>query len=360
MPNIQPLPVDHWPEHDRQLWLRATTPARSLFDEAGRGAALSAFTRRNYARAHGAWLAHLEAAGDLDQAEPPARRATPERLDAWVRRLRALARAPGTIRQYLVNLHAFLRLVEPEVDLGYILKPGGRRLSTWLPVAPKPFPPLDTEDLLLRVRELHRDGLAAIGEAARRVALRDAALMALLLRRAPRVGSLAAMRLGIHLRPDGEGGFTVHFPPGDTKARREIAWPLDADCARLMADYLALGRPLFPRAEGTDALWLGEHGAPLNVVGLSALVQRRTRDWLGTAVGPHTARKWLRATAARRSPEAAFDAATVCGHSPAVSLRHYAEAVEVGAAARHGRRIAALRRQTAGLAARSWAGEDGR
>ncbi|WP_160123811.1 hypothetical protein [Rhodovarius lipocyclicus] len=49
------------------------------------------------------------------------------------------------------------------------------------------------------------------------------------------------------------------------------------------------------------------------------------------------ARKWLRSTAARRSPDLAFDAAQVLGHSVDVSIRHYTEASSLHATcAAHG------------------------
>lgn len=71
-------------------------------------------------------------------------------------------------------------------------------------------------------------------------------------------------------------------------------------------------------------------------------------------MGPHVARKWLRSTAARRSPEAASDAAEVMDHSACVSLRHFAAAQEVGAIRRHALHLRQLRRGTAGLAKRSY------
>lgn len=130
----------------------------------------------------------------------------------------------------------------------------------------------------------------------------------------------------------------------------------------MMRDYLRLGRPLFSGAAATDRLWLGNHQATLDVLGLQGIFRRRTREWLGTALGPHTARKWLRTTAARRSPGVAFDAAEVMGHSPQVSLRHYADAAEIGAMERHACNLAARRRDTAVLAARAygqWRGATG-
>ncbi len=183
--------------------------------------------------------------------------------------------------------------------------------------------------------------------------------MSFLARRAPRVSSAAAMRLGTHIVEHANGEFVVTFPGPDTKNGKHLSWPLDAECSRYMRDYLRIGRPLFPGAAATDALWLGNHGQALNVVGLTGIARRRTGQWFGRDCGPHSTRKWMQSSAARRSPQAAFDAAVVAGHSIRVALRNYRQADGVGAAQRHTANIRKLRRQTAGIAERLFAAMEG-
>jgi len=348
---MQPLPLDAWPLADRTAWRRATTAA-GLFDDAGHAASLQPATITNYQRAYGHWLAFLTATGDLVSDHRPGARVTPNRLDGWQAFMQSCDCRNGTVRLYLTCLHAILRLLDPETPVHGILKPGGVRLAAWLPSEPKPFPALDTEDVMAKVFALHRAGLARRNTRKGQLELRDAALIGLLFRRAPRVGSLAVMRLGVHLLPAADDGLLVSFPAEDTKTGRALAWPLDRDCVTLLQDYLRSSRPHFPVVAGTDHVWLGIHRTPLNEVGIAALMHRRAKAWFGEGFGPHTARKCVRATAARRSPETAFDAAEVLGHSPRTSLLHYADAIEVGACARHVDGLAALRRQTAGLADR--------
>jgi len=351
---LTPLPMAAWPASDRTAWDKLFQPRVSLFGDGGEGLRLRPHTRRNYRRGYGIWLAFLAGENRLDPDAPPAARTTPGNLDAWIADMRQAGCRNSTIAGYLRSLHATLRLIAPAADLGFILKPRGVPLSVLLPAPPKPFPPHDTEEVMHHVRALHRRGLAANSDHARRTALRDAALMALFLRRAPRVSTVASMRLGEHLQEQADQTYLCRFPAADTKAKREIVWPLDPECSAMVRDYLCLGRPLFSGATATDHLWLGNQAMPLAVAGLQAMFMRRTREWLGVALCPHTARKWLRTTAARRSPEAAFDAAEVMGHSPQVSLRHYADATETGAIQRHARRLHDLRRATASLAARSY------
>jgi len=353
------LPLADWPAADRGVWQRTCQEPHGLFDEAGAAHKLRPLTRRNYERAYGTWLAYLCDSSTLDLAAAPAARVNPERLDGWLAAMRGHGLENGTMRQYIIDLYSMLRLIEPKADLGYMLKPRGQRLSAWLPVEQKPAPPVDVADLMKNVDELHRQGLAAATPFAKRGALRDAALLAILARRAPRVSNVAMMRLGRHLQPMADGRFEVRFAASEMKAKRSLCWPLDDDCSRFMRDYLDLGRGLFAGAVHTDLVWLGHNEAPMGAAGIAALVRRYTIAWFGVARGPHTARKWLRNSAARRSPGAAFDAAEVCGHSLPVALQHYADATDIGAAMRHGRHLQELRRKTALLARRSYGYDKG-
>ncbi len=354
MIRLKPLPLEAWPARDRAAWENVLVPADDLFGEGGRGAHLDEDSIRNYGQAYGIWLRHLADQGVLDPDMDAAARVTPAQLDGWVAAMRAVRRKNGVIRLYLASLHAMLRLIAPDAEVGFILRPRGQSLAAAFPSAPKPFPMVDVEVLMAEVRTLHRRGLANATRREGRVALRDAAIWGVLLRRAPRVSNLAGICLGQHLVEHSDGGFGLRFEEDETKNDRPLGWPLDAECAAMLRDYLRLGRPGFAGAAATDRLWLGTHGGPLEVVGLAAMVRRRSKAWIGVACGPHTARKWLRSTAARRSPGAAFAAAEVMGHGPVVSLRHYAEAVAIGAAQRYADTLARLRRETAGLAARAF------
>lgn len=345
------LPAD-WPGSDREAWNRAMAPSKGLFDEEG-GAAerLREPTIVNYASVYGLWLEFLARSGFLMPGESPEQRPTADRLNAFCADQRSRGNRPRTMESRLVSLYGALRLMAPGAELTFIIRPGGVPLRQVFRAVPKPFVPHDVSDIMPHVRRLHARGLAGIGYAGGATALRDAALFALLLSRAPRIRSIAAMRLG-QITELGDGCLHVDFPALHTKANRRIAYPLDAEVSRIIRDYLTQGRRMFPGAAGCGDLWLGTKGGPLSLRGLAAIVECRTKAWLGRASGPHMARKWLRSSAARRSPGAASDAAEVLGHGPAVSVRHYAEAHGLHAAMRYGDRIGKLRRRTAAWADR--------
>ena len=352
MRKLRSLPLADWPVNDQAAWVALFESPVRLFGDSGRGRHLRPCTRTNYARSNGLWLAHLVAVGELDSDFPPAARPTPMRLDGWVGAMKDAGRTDSTIALYLTALYSLLRLFDPSADLAFIIKPRGLPLSRLLPSRPKPFPPLDTEDVMRKALVLHQDGLVSTSVQKRRTALRDAALLGLFVRRGPRLSSVAAMRIGEHLKRNQSGDFMCEFAGPDSKSGKRIAWPLDRDCGMLMQHYLDQGRPWFEPAAPTDALWLGNDGAPLNGRRIADIFRRYMRDWFSLDVGPHVARKWVRSTAARRPPGAAFDAAEVLGHSPKVSVCHYGEAIEVGATLRHADRLQALRRKTAPLARR--------
>ncbi len=344
-----------WPAADRLAWERANAASDDLFSEGKAAKELRPRTLDTHVQVYGLWLDFLGRTGCLVPGESPAQRVTPERLGAWCADQRARENRPWTLRSRLISLYGAMLRMLPDEDWSFIIRPGGLPLRRAIPAVAKPWVPYDVADIMRHVRRLHAQGLAGEGYAQGAAALRDAALMGFLLSRAPRIGPVSAMRLGQELTETDDGCYFVDLPPGTSKTKRRLSYPLDIETSAMMRDYLTHGRPQFSGAAATDALWLGTRGQPLNVGGLSKIVIRSTTAWLGRPYGPHALRKWLRSSAARRSPEAAFDAAEVLGHSPRVSVQHYAAANGLDAVIRHGKHIAKLRRETAGLADRLFA-----
>lgn len=355
MPRLQGRPPERWPEADRLAWLAANTASDDPWDNDGAALALRPATRKGYARAYGIWLAWLDATDQLDCEAPPGQRVTPERVTAWVRHMRASQRKNGTIKLYLFNLHAMIGLIAPGTDTSFILRPGGRSLHTLFPTTAKPAPKLDAADLIPHAIRLHEKAMAHKLGHQRSIFLRDAAVMAFLYSRGPRISELAAVRIGEHYLPQPDGGILIRLTPDITKTPRLIEYLLDPWCARIVADYVAHGRPSLRGAAATDLLWMGGTGRPLDTVGLTGVVRRRNVEFLGMDEGPHMVRKWLTDTARSRSPEAALDAAEMLGHSYQTGLKHYAQAQDAHAGRRHGENLARLRRQSAGLAERAFA-----
>ena len=348
-----------WPLADRMALERALAPDDDGSGECGQAAHLRAATLESYTQTYGQWLGFLAWTGVPIEAEGPGERVTPQRVAAWRRENKLRGLAPTSRRQMLANLGAILRLLVPDRDWSFVIRPGNRPLKRAIRGGPKPFVVRDVADVMVHVRRLHRRGLAVPQGLEKRRALRDAALLALLLTRAPREGSLAPMTVDRHvaLRPDGT--WHLRFPGEHTKDGRVLDFPLDAERSRMLADYLEHSRAGFPGAGATDRLWMGGRG-PMSEQGIRGVAKRRTLAWFGQAHGPHVFRKWLRASAARRSPELAMDAADIMGHTAEVSVQHYSEASCLHAALRHGERLAERRARHAGRAERAFAAERAR
>lgn len=119
------LAFARWPERHRAAWERATGPSYGLYD-AGAAAARRrpgtiGINRRSYAY----WLGFLDRHGWLDSRVPIAKTVTRERLDLYIAEQRARGNGNGGIKLRLRGLHGALRLMAPEVDFGFILRPGG-------------------------------------------------------------------------------------------------------------------------------------------------------------------------------------------------------------------------------------------
>lgn len=338
------LKPSNWPQLDRAAWDAALQGDDEELEQPGALQRLSPETLSGYATGYGSYLAFLARAGELIEEETPVQRATPARLNRWLSAIRGRGLAATAIRQYLTTCHAALRLMAPHADLEWMLRPGGRPLRRTLPGKPKSTVGHDVAEVLPHVRRLHAAALKEADGPERRQALRDAALIGILLMRAPRVGSLIRMVMGQHIWATNDQLWNLRFPGDHMKGRRRLDYPLDVECSRWVTDYLRLARAGFPYAGQSEHLWMGMKG-PLVREGIQRICHRRTLEWLGKAYGPHAFRKWLRTSAARHSPELAFDASEVQGNSVEVSAQHYADASSLHTAIRHGRHLKAMRRQ---------------
>lgn len=348
-----------WPLADRMALERALAPDDDGSGECGQASHVRAATLESYTQTYGQWLDFLARTGALGEAEEPGDRVVPQRVAAWRRENKLRGLAPTTRRQMLANFGAMLRLLVPDRDWSFVIRPGNLPLKRAIRGGPKPFIVRDVAEVLVHVQQLHRQGLEAPDRPEKWQALRDAALLAVLLIRGPRVGSLVPMTMDRHiaLRPDGI--WLLRFPGEHTKNGRMLDYPLDAERSRMLTDYLEHARARFPRAGATDRLWMGMKG-PMTREGFQRISKRRTLAWFGQAHGPHAFRKWFRASAARRSPELAMDAADIMGHTAEVSVQYYSEASGLHAALRHGDRLVERRARHAGRAERAFTAERAR
>jgi hypothetical protein len=354
--SVRSVPFASWPLSDRVALEQQLAPDDDGSGECGRALYLSEATITSYRQAYGQFLDFLARTYALCETEGPGDRATPQQVAAWRKENKARGLAPTTRRNMLRSLGAILRLMAPNRDWSFVIRPGGRSLKRAIRGGPKPVIVRDAAEVMVRVRQLHRLGLAAADEPEKWRSLRDAAVLAILLSRAPRLRSLAAMTMNHHIELQPDGRWHLRFPGEHTKNGRMLDFRLDAEGSRTLTDYLEHARPRFPRAGTTEMLWMGMRGS-MTREGIQAIAERHTLAWYGQVQRPHAFRKWLRASAARRSPELAMDSADVMGHTAEVSVKYYSEASSLHAALRHADRLAERRARQAGRAERAFAVE---
>ena len=337
------LPMASWPAAERQAWTAAIGPRPSLFGQAGRANHLRAATAASYANAVGQWLAHLQGHGWLLPHETPAERFQIERLNALMTDMDERGLKPSSMRQILIMLRSAMRFIDPVADFSMLTRPRGVSLSKALPSEPREVFASDQLVALPFIQRMHEDALVLADGPERRRRLRDAALVGFFVTLGPRRASVVRMRLDRLQRRD-DGTWLVRFQPEDTKTHQRMELPLNAQMTRLMDDYLTLARPGFFGAGSCDQVWMGRKG-PLTLEGVSLAYEAFSLACFGRAEGTHSARRMLRSTAGRISPELAFDAALTMGHSQEVSAMHYAASCTLHVGLRHGDRI---RRQREG------------
>jgi hypothetical protein len=329
------IPVPACPKADRAALAKALKPDESLLDDCGKAAHLRPYSVKALTQDYGQFLAFLEREGLLDVDAAPGDRATIEWIGMWRRDSKVRGLAPTTRRQKLINLRSIMQYLAPDQDWRFITHPGGVPVRQAIPGRPRSFPIRDVSQVFPLVDELYRKALQKPDGFARCQDLRDAALLGVLLTRAPRVGSLVPMEMTTQISLTADGTWSLTFPPEHNKVPKTIKYSLDKIVSKMLTDYLDLARTIFPHAGGSDRLWMGMKG-PLTRQGLQRIVRRRTLQWFGEASGPHVCRKWLRTSAARIAPELAFDAAAVLGHSVEVSADAYSEASGLHASLRLG------------------------
>ena len=119
MRTLKHLPVNEWPEADREAFRAAYEPG-DVFDEtAGPGAHLAEGSRRMIQFTYRRWLGFLKANYPDDLSMPPPERITPERVRAFIDHLSAQIR-PSSVAIAAAHLYAAARLIAPTTDWAWL------------------------------------------------------------------------------------------------------------------------------------------------------------------------------------------------------------------------------------------------
>jgi hypothetical protein len=323
MRTLKHLPVNEWPEADREAF-RAAYESGDVFDEtAGPGAHLADGTRGWIRFTYRRWLGFLKANYPDDFSMPPAERITPERVRAFIDHLSAEIK-PSSVAIIVDHLYAATRLIAPTTDWAWL-----RSIKSRLATRARPedrfdrlVPPLQTLDFGIELMDAALT-LPMNGRKERESQYRDGLLLALLSLWPIRRRSLAALTVSRHLEFD-DAGLNILLHPADTKGKRAESFRVPELLLPYVMRYLKEIRSVLFGRSKHDGFWASLGGGPLSEDRFYQFVRARLTARFGKAMGVHDFRRAASTFLAMDAPEKIGLIPGVLQHgSPEVSERHY-------------------------------------
>jgi integrase len=344
------MPFHEWPLQDQARWKAAVIP--QPFDLNPKPlAAWSVATHRHATSNYGIWLRFIERTEPDILLLPLERRVTPQRIGRFLgERLPQISAA--TLAQHALDLYGVMTSLSPGEDWGWLGQV--RRLTG---THAKRQPPkqrafVHASELLCVGEKLLAKAFSDSAELNDPVAFRDGLIILMLILVPVRIAQFSLIRLDQHLVQTRENEWTLYWEEAETKTRRKITYPLRSELVEVLQIYLDQVRPaLCQRRKGnaaSQALWIGNSGAPIGAKVLRGIIKARTKEELGYKVTPHTFRSSAASSYAIEAPAHAREASALLDHAdPRTTERYYL----VGQRARHLRTahaaLRAIRKATA-------------
>lgn len=332
MRTLKHLPVNEWPEVDREA-LRAAYAPGDVFDgTAGCGVHLSEGTREWVKFVYRRWLGFLKATYPGDLSMPPAERITPKRVRAFIEHLSANTR-PSSTAIAIDRLYKAAQLIDPTSDWAWLRSIKSRLASR--------ISPEDRFDRLVSPLQTLNFGIELMDNAhtlpindrkQRDIQYRDGLLLALLSLWPIRRRSIASLTVSRHLEFD-DAGVNILLHPTDTKAKRAESFRVPEQLLPYLMRYLREIRPVLVGRSEYDGFWASPTRPSLSASRLYVIVRARIIARFGKAMSLHDFRRAASTFLAMEAPEKIGLIPGVLQHaSPEVSERHYnlARSVQAG------------------------------
>jgi site-specific recombinase XerD len=331
--NVRSLPLELWPEADRNAWNAACRPAARL-KGGGAAAHLKPVTRDDLAQRYGYFLDFLDRRGLLQSEGPTAANVTVDNVEAYIAELTDRVSSVtiyGSISklrraaQLIAPGRDFVWLAEIESDLAMVMRPRSK------------FDRLVTSEVLVEA------GLTLIHEAenspnmtelARARQVRDGLMLALLGFCPIRLKNFAALEIGrsfVQIR----GRYWILLSASETKEKRPDERQIDKLLTPFIDRYLNRYRPVLARTDlPPSALWLSSrNGSPMSYNRIRHMISMTTLATVGVKVSPHLFRTSAASTVASRAGENPYFASALLHHThPSVTESHYNRATSLTAA----------------------------
>jgi integrase/recombinase XerD len=338
------LPVDRWPERDRQLWQQANNADDPLEPE-GRAAHWTEKTRRQVAKDYGRFLFWLAANGTLDVQAAPGARLPPASLRAYLAHLRATGMASTSLLSRLRGLRQAISVLDPAADLALLARVCARLKAQATPRRHKHLRLVHPAELVAR-GVAHYETLTSRPLTSRTCChARDALMLAFLAYRPLRLANFAGLRLGENLIRTAAGARVV-LKADQTKERRSYEADVPEDLLAFLDNYLAEVRPRLLRGRASKHLWVSMRGTPLSESAVYYQITKVTRRLLGRPLNPHLIRDCVLTAFVTDAPDHVRAGARILGHSSlATGEEHYNHATAHTAQRRYFEVLADLRRK---------------
>jgi integrase len=329
---VRSLPLELWPEADRNAWITACQPATRL-KRGGMAGHLKPVTRDDHARHYGCFLGFLDRAGLLEPDGLAAANVTAEKVDAYLAELKRRV-SSVTVHGSVCKLRRAGQYIAPSRDF------------TWLSEIGKDLAlvarPRSKFDRMVLTEVLVEAGLTLIHEAehsqnltklARAYQVRNGLMVALLALCPIRRKNFAALEIGrsfveIH------GTWWIVLSASETKEKRADERPINELLTPVIDRYLGQHRLVLARSDNApSALWLSsKDGSPITDKQVANVIRVSTLSTVGVKVSPHLFRTSGASTVAIRGGENPYLASALLHHThPSVTNAHYNRATSFSA-----------------------------
>jgi integrase len=353
-------PVTLWPAQDQQLWHQGADPIPGLhlprYADTLTPRSIDA-AWKSYGR-----LLHLLAQhGLLDPDAGPAERVTFDTVAFYFDELSAAGNRDNTIKGRLFHLRTALHIMVPKANFDWITRPDDVPLDAILKQEPR-------DDFFIPdAKLLFEWGLSLMpdqplpGDSTEQLETcrnyRNGLIIALLACRAPRLGSLAQMRMGKNLYKC-NGEYWARLQSMIVKNKRELHYSLPEILTQRIDRYLSEIRPKLLDPAATDAVWGNGDGGAFTYRSIQTMIFRRTQAEVGKkfaeAFGPHRFRHAFATALAAADPTNPGLAAVILGITEGVVTEHYRQARQADAARKLQANLQEERERTRAVAERAF------
>ena len=344
-PKRRCLRVAEWPERDRIAWERALAPGDILDGTVGPGFHWRPQTREKHRKGYGRWLTFLITSGLLETDIAPDDRLTSDRVTLYIEQLTEQDVGTWTIWGRLAELLAAIKVISPDTDFGWLRRIVRYYENNTVDKRNK-LERLQPADRILNWAIEHMDqNMSAPPLRDPEVAFRDALIVGFLSCCPIRLGNLALIEIGQHIRRT-SSGYILRFSAAETKTGHPYAAPMAEVLTHYLDHYILELRPKLMVAGPTDRLWLTRYGKPMRDSALHSAITRTTERAFGKPINPHLFRDCAATFVALEDPEHVRIAAPLLGHTdPRATEHHYIQANQIVAGRRIRSSVAKMRRQ---------------